>query len=183
MIRAALVLLGIGLIVALFVLTANEPPRYAEVGQPAPEIGGDFAINGPPVTLAALRGKVVLLDFWAVTCGPCIAGFGHMRDWSARYKEQGLEIIGITTYQKDADERAREQQMLKEFTADHELPYCIQVGAREDLEKMYSYYKVQYIPHVVLIDRRGNVRMVKVGAGEDNARALESEIRKLLEEK
>jgi len=57
-------------------------------------------VNGKPLTDKDLKGKVVLLDFWAVWCGPCIATFPHLRDWHEKYSDKGLVIIGYTSYYK-----------------------------------------------------------------------------------
>jgi len=182
--------------------TADEPakdnPHEALIGKAAPEIEGDFALNGKTVKLADLKGKVVLLDFWAVWCGPCIATFPHLREWNTEFKDKGLEIIGLTTYYqayafdaetgklKRAEEKLtkeQEQDMLKAFAKHHMLGHRLVAAAREDLKKVYEAYGVKGIPQAVLIDRKGMVRMVKVGSGKANADALDAKIKELIAEK
>ncbi len=167
------------------------------IGKPAPNVSGDFALNGKPVSLNDLKGKVVLLDFWAVWCGPCIATFPHLRDWHKAYHEKGLEIVGMTTYFEkvgfDKDKGKikmlaqqmkpmQEQDTLKEFASHHKLDHRLLVVSRDQWQSASKEYSVRGIPTVVLIDRKGIVRMVRVGSGEENARALEAEIKKLVAE-
>jgi thiol-disulfide isomerase/thioredoxin len=176
----------------------KEDPHAALIGKAAPDISGDFALNGKPVKLSDLKGKVVLLDFWAVWCGPCIATFPHLKEWNKEYKDKGLEIVGVTSYygygefDKEAGRikpftekatAAQEQNMLKDFATYHKLEHRLQAMSVEDMKKLQEAYKVRGIPQAVLIDRKGNVRMVKVGSGEANAKALKEEIEKLLAEK
>jgi hypothetical protein len=98
-----------------------------------------------------------------------------------QYKKDGLEIVGVTMYNQP--DLAAEQQMLKEFAGKHKLDYLLMTLPPGQYDKTADAYSVRGIPHVVLIDRRGMVRMVRIGAGEANAKALENEIRKLLEER
>jgi thiol-disulfide isomerase/thioredoxin len=173
-------------------------PHADLIGKPAPEITGDFALNGKPTKLADLKGKVVLLDFWAVWCGPCIATFPHLREWNKEYKDKGLEIVGVTSYfgygefDKEAGRikkgeetptAAQEQGMLKDFAAHHKLEHRLQAMSQDEWKALSATYKVPGIPQVVLIDRKGVVRMVKVGSSAENAKAIEAEIKKLLDEK
>ncbi len=149
--------------------------------------------NGKPLTDADLKGKVVLLDFWAVWCGPCIATFPHLREWNEKYSKEGLVIVGLTrfynyTWDDDANRAKRsaeevssadELAALDKFAESYELTQRFAVQKDRTLS---DYYAVSGIPHVVLIGRDGKVRLVKVGAGEANAKAIEEEIQKLLAE-
>ena len=55
-------------------------------------------VNGSPLTDADLKGKVVLLDFWAIWCGPCVSTFPHLIEWHEKYADKGLVMIGLTRY-------------------------------------------------------------------------------------
>jgi thiol-disulfide isomerase/thioredoxin len=174
-----------------------DPKHLAMLNKAAPDFTGEFALNGKAKQLSDLKGKVVLLDFWAVWCGPCIATFPHLREWNKEYSKDGLVILGATTYYDftwDSDNNklvssktkvpaADEQAMLKSFAAEHKLQHELLVLSKDAWSKASKDYSVSGIPTVVLIDRRGDVRMIRVGSGEGNAEALEGEIKKLLAEK
>jgi len=153
------------------------------VGQKAAPLEVQAWVNGSPVTDDDLKGKVVLLDFWAVWCGPCIATFPHLREWNEKYAGKGLVMIGLTDYDNfDWDEQAgkatrsteevapeQEQAMLVKFAAQHKLTHRLGIQKEHALSK---YYGVTGIPQVVVIDREGVVRLIKVGSGEANAQAI-----------
>lgn len=165
------------------------------LGQPMAPLDVQAWVNGDPLTAEDLKGKVVLLDFWAVWCGPCIATFPHLREWNEKYAEKGLTVIGLTNYYNYSwDEEAgrasrsddkltpdQEQEMLKKFAEHHELKHRFAIQKDNDTT-LSEYYKVSGIPHVVLIGRDGNVRLYRIGSGETNAKDIEATIETLLAE-
>jgi thiol-disulfide isomerase/thioredoxin len=175
----------------------DQDPHKALIGKPAPDFKGEFSLNGKPIKLSDLKDKVVLLDFWAVWCGPCVATFPHLREWHNEYKDKGLEIVGVTTYFKSVAFNAKsgkleeaqqdlskeqEQKMLTDFAAYHKLEYHLTVLPEKENDKVTEDYKVEGIPQAVLIDRKGVVRMIKVGAEKENANDLAKMIKQLIGE-
>lgn len=73
--------------------------EYAQlIGREAVPLRINTWVNGQPLTPEDLKGKVVLLDFFAIWCGPCIATFPHLREWHEKYADRGLVIVGLTRY-------------------------------------------------------------------------------------
>jgi thiol-disulfide isomerase/thioredoxin len=210
------------LAVAVLILAGRGPRAAADdkekedvsplVGKPAPNFKGDFAINGEPVSLSDLRGKVVVLDFWAVWCGPCIESFPHLTELHKDFKDKGVVVLGITSYYKQFgfDKEAgklkkvgkveedkdtgkekvvgglsprEERLMLKDFAAHHKLAYHLMALNKHEWNRVTPAYEFEGYPTMVVIDRKGIVRLVKVGFNEDNARAVRAEVEKLVKTK
>ncbi|MCL4204870.1 MAG: redoxin family protein [Pirellulaceae bacterium] len=171
----------------------REKRMAALIGSDAAPLAVEAWVNGDPLTDEGLKGKVVLLDFWAVWCGPCIATFPHLREWQEKYAEKGLVIIGLTNYYNytwdEAAGRAtrspekatpeQEQEMLRKFAESHDLHHRFAI--QQD-RSMAEFYGVSGIPHAVVVDREGKVILMKVGSGEENAKALEAAIVKAIGE-
>lgn len=164
--------------------------RDQMIGKPYTPIIGATWLNGPEVKPEDLRGKVVLIDFWAVWCGPCIATFPHLREWNEKYGDKGLVIVGVTNrykfgwnaeaksiMQKPEITPADEDLATAEFVKHHELKHRIAVMSDRDLSQKYA---VTGIPQAVLVDRQGDVRLIMVGSGGKSAEQLELAIRDAL---
>ena len=149
----------------------------------APEIVAAEWIDQKPVKLSDLRGRVVLLDFWATWCGPCLVTFPKLKSWHEKYKDKGLVILGLTTYSGEVRghrmTRAEELAFLRKFKKKYDLPYGFVIAdtITNDLN-----YGVLSIPAGFLIDRRGVVRHISLGASEQEAETLATMIKKLLDE-
>jgi len=164
---------------------ATAKRQQEVIGLDAAPLKVDAWVNGEPLDEGDLKGKVVLLDFWAVWCGPCIATFPHLREWQETYADKGLVIVGLTRYynyawdeEKNGPARPQgeekvepeaEQEMLSKFAEEHDLKHRFAIQTGNELSEFYG---VSGIPHVVVIDREGKVRMIKVGSGPDNAKAI-----------
>jgi thiol-disulfide isomerase/thioredoxin len=151
--------------------------------EPAPELKIVEWIGQEPATLKSLRGKIVLLDFWATWCVPCIATFPRLRDWHKKYGGDDFVILGVTKYYGRADAKPltplQEFDFLGEFKQKHKLPYDIVIADQgEDSMK----YGVNAYPTTVLLDRNGVVRYIGIGSGLEESENLEEMIKKLLRE-
>ncbi|MGH9872667.1 MAG: redoxin domain-containing protein [Pyrinomonadaceae bacterium] len=150
---------------------------------PLPELVATQWIDQSPVTLSKLRGQVVLLDFWAPWCGPCRYTFPRLQRWHESYKDKGLVILGLTNYFGNIDGRratpSEELAYLRTFKKQQRLPYGF-VVADSSVNDMH--YGVFSIPMSFLIDRRGNVRFIAMGAGEGEITALGKMIEKVMSE-
>jgi len=154
-----------------------------KTAEPAPELTVQEWVGREPVTMESLRGKVVLLDFWATWCGPCIYTFPRLRGWHEKYSSSGFEIIGVTQYYGNADGKPmtplQELDFLGEFKKKYKLPYGFAVSKfGEDNAK----FDVNAYPTTILLDRYGIVRYIGIGAGAEESENLEDMIKKLLKE-
>ena len=148
---------------------------------PAPEMTFTEWIGHEPIALEHLRGRVVLLDFWATWCGPCIATFPRLRSWHKKYGGEDFIILGVTQYYGEQAgkkmSRLQELDYLNEFKAKHKLPYPFAITGPSEARMKYG---INAFPTTVLLDRNGVVRYVGIGAGLEESENLEDMIKKVL---
>jgi len=125
----------------------------------AREIRKSNWINGAPLTLKSLKGKVIVIDFWAFDCAPCIEATPHIVDLYKKYARDGLVVIGVHTpradYEKDASKlRAAVEKM--------GIQYPVVV---DNEQKIFRDYLCDLWPSQFVIDRNGIVRFSHGGGG------------------
>jgi thiol-disulfide isomerase/thioredoxin len=155
--------------------------RLKLVGAAAPEIEGAEYIGLPKLKLSDLKGKVIMLDFLAHWCGPCIASFPETHLLKEKYEANGLVIIGLTNYygffgEQEKLTNADELAALKEFLLKRNVQFGVIVGPRAN----EAAYGVAGLPAAALIDRNGTVRYIKQGA--DYKKEIEKMIQTLVAE-
>jgi peroxiredoxin len=134
--------------------TPADVQRAQLVGKRAPDVALS-TLDGASVKLADLRGKVVVLDFWASWCVPCVQALPTLNAWNRDMKSKGLVVIGVT--QEDASE-------VKAFLADgNAVDYPVALDAAQDATRRY---RVQGLPMTVIIDKSGVVRYAELGIAE-----------------
>ncbi len=128
---------------------------------PAPELTGITGwINHEPTTLAALRGKVVLVKFWTYTCINCIRTLPYVQSWYDKYRDQGFEIIAVHTPEFEFEKvPANVEKAVKDFS----IPYPV---ALDPNYETWRAYQNRYWPAKYFVDAKGNVRYVHFGEGE-----------------
>lgn len=151
--------------------TNSDILRQEFVGASAPELSALLEVQGSPKpTLRSLRGKVVVLEFWADWCSVCRYVVPTLNQWQDELRPQGVELIGITSSSVGEATRAAFQQGMKYPLASDESGETIKA------------YKAMAIPMLVVIDQRGTVRDVVVGYSPDRLKELRALIERLIQD-
>lgn len=106
-------------------------------------------LAGAPLDWSKYRGKVVLIDFWATWCGPCVAELPGLKENYDRYRDKGFEVVGISL------DRSREA--LDKFVAEKGIPWPILFEGPEKPNAAVAYYGITSIPRMILVGRDGKV--------------------------
>lgn len=131
-------------------------------------------INSDPLTIAELKGNVILVQFWTFSCINCQRTLPYITQWHGQYASQGLKVIGVHTPEFAFE---RERGNIEDALRRHQITYPVPVD--NDFET-WKAYENGYWPHLFLADRQGVVRYDHIGEGAYEE--TEKVIRQLLAE-
>lgn len=123
-------------------------PSHFELGKPAPPLGVEKLVQpteGATATWKALRGKVVVLEFWATWCGPCVSAIAHLNQLADAFKDRPVQFIAITDEKEDLVRRFLGRKAMRAWVA------------LDTDRSMFRDYGVVGIPRTILVDARGVV--------------------------
>ena len=144
-----------------FLPRAGIGKTHPLVGKPAPDFTLDVVHNGEPgarMALASLRGRPVVIDFWATWCGPCQLEAPILSRVAERYRDRGLVVLGVNTSDKPG--------LAAPFAAKKSLRYPI---VFDDGGHASDAYAVQSLPTLVIVGKDGTVRAVRSGLVDESA--------------
>ncbi|MDQ3872563.1 MAG: thioredoxin family protein [Thermoproteota archaeon] len=130
-------------------------------------------INSGPITLADLRGKVVLVDFWTYSCINCIRTIPYLNAWYQKYANEGLVIVGVHTPEFEFE---KDYNNVKAAVDKLDIKYPV---AQDNEKQTWNAYENQYWPRKYLIDSEGYIRYDHIGEGgyADTEKVIQSLLR------
>jgi len=137
------------------------PKNALPIEGPSPSLAGAVEwLNSPPLTMEALRGKVVLIDFWTYSCINCLRAIPYVRAWAEKYRDQGLVVIGV-----HAPEFAFEKNVdnVRQAVKDLKIDYPVAV---DNDYAIWRAFDNKYWPAHYFIDAQGRIRHHHFGEGE-----------------
>jgi thiol-disulfide isomerase/thioredoxin len=124
-----------------------------------------ISLSGERISLADLKGKLVLIDFFYKGCYPCILAFPSLQALYEKYKDKGLLLLGIDPYDKKEDD-------IESFLAKHGVTYTVLLGGKD----VANDYQVSSYPTIYIVDKNGKIIFTQVGYGKGIETILEKVI-------
>lgn len=150
----AKILVGLGAaLLASVTIAAIAAVASFTLTRPAPEVQFK-AISGETFSTSELRGKVVLVNFWATYCGPCMKDMPKVIDAHRKFSPRGYETIAVAVWRDDPDRVAQ-------YTSKHALPFRVALDSSGELAREFG--NVRITPTIFLIDKNGKVLRRYVG--------------------
>lgn len=144
------------------------PPPHRLLGSQAADFELD-TLTGEKFKLSAQSGKVVVLDFWATWCGPCVAALPKITATTAKYKEKGVVFYAVN--------EGEEASIVREFLTAQKLQTPVLLDTESKVGELFG---VEGIPQTVIIDKAGKMQVIHVGAGPDIGEKLAKELDEVL---
>ena len=160
--------LSASFIFAVVLLFLTAAPLVAQAGDAIPDVTL-YSLDGKPLTLAAFKGRVVLLDFWASWCAPCRKSFPFLDEMQTKHASEGLRVVGLTLEEDD--------NAVTGFLASVPVNFTI---ARDTSERAGEAFGVVAMPTSFLIDREGRVAARFEGGDESVHKKIEAAVTTLL---
>ena len=138
--------------VAIEKTVISKPAVDTSQLQPAPA-WALVNLEGKPISSESLKGKVVIVDFWATWCGPCRASIPHLMELQTAYKSKGFEVVGVSLDQQGP-------AVVQSFVTQHEIPYTIAMG---NAKIVNDFGGIRGIPTAFIISQDGKIYRKIVG--------------------
>lgn len=159
------IILTLGLLIAS---CGGETSQNPWIGKPAPDFQFQGSDDEQPVSLSDLKGKPVLINFWATRCGPCRVEMPYLQQVYDEWQVKGLLLLAINIGESPSE--------IAEFMQSQELSFPVLLDSEGEIAQKYN---IQYIPSTFFIDKDGIIQDMRVGSFQSKAE-IESSLSKLI---
>lgn len=141
----------------------------------------DFELlDGTMTKISQRKGKVLLLNVWGIWCGPCRAEMPHLAEIEEKYREQGLEVIGLNI--GDSNGQTESVDAIRKFAEQMKLNYTLAISPDPSTRQFYLQTRAQVVPQTILVDRTGHLRGVFIGGSPRVIESMKQTVEKTMNE-